>query len=330
MAVSGRLAATAMTFFGLAAAAVPAGAQGASAVVYPSGPVRIVVPYAPGGFTDIVARLVGQKLAERLGQPVVVENRPGASTILGAEAVARAAPDGHTLLMGVTTTLSTNPFLFRKLPYKPADFRPVALTGMTPFVLVAHPRVAADTARELVELAKARPGKLSAATLGPGSSTHLVLAMLRAATGADIADVPYKGSAPAVTDLLAGHVDLYFDAVPTSLPHIRSSRLKAIAITSEARSAAAPAVPTFREAGVPDMVAYSWYGLLAPAGTPDAVVDRLNAAVNEAMRSPAIEEKLAAEGAVAATLSPREFGELIEKHSRTWARIIAPLNLQLD
>jgi tripartite-type tricarboxylate transporter receptor subunit TctC len=311
----------------LALVALAANAQTAP---YPSKPIRIIVPYAPGGFTDIVARLVGQSMSERLGQAVVVENKPGASTILGAEAVARSAPDGYTLLMGVTTTLSTNPYLFRKLPYKPADFKPVALTGMTPFVLVAHPSVEASNARELVELAKAKPGSLSAATLGPGSSTHLVLAMLQASTGAKFADVPYKGSAPAVTDLLAGHVGVYFDAVPTSLPHIRAGKLKAIAVTSEARSPAAPSIPTFRESGVPDVVAYSWYGLLAPAGTPDTIIEKLNATANEALRSPAIQEKLAAEGAVAPVLGAREFGDLIDKHSQTWARIIAPLNLQLD
>jgi tripartite-type tricarboxylate transporter receptor subunit TctC len=312
-----------------AALAFPAVAQTAPAS-WPSRPIRIVVPYAPGGFTDVLARLVSPKLSDKLGQPVIVENKPGASTALGAAEVAKAAPDGHTLLMGVTTTLSTNPFLFKKLPYKPADFKPVALTGLTPFVLVAPPSLPASNASELVALAKSKPGALNAATLGPGSSTHLVLAMLRAATGVKIADVPYKGSGPAMTDLLGGQVDLYFDAIPTSLPHIAAGKLKAIAVTSDTRSAAAPSIPTFRESGVPDMVAYSWYGLLAPAGTPDAIVESLNAAVNEALRSPAVQERLAAEGAVAPATSPREFAELIDTHTKTWGRIIAPLHIELD
>jgi tripartite-type tricarboxylate transporter receptor subunit TctC len=302
-------------------------AQGAGG--YPTKPIRIVVPYAAGGFTDIVARQVGQKMSERLGQPVVVDNKPGASTILGAEVVARAAPDGYTLLMGVTTTLSTNPFLFKKLPYKASDFKPVALAGLTPFVLVAHPSMP-GTVREVVDAAKAKPGALNVATLGIGSSTHLVLAMLRAAAGVDLKDIPYKGSAPAMSDLLAGHVHLYFDAVPTSMPYIRSGQLKGIAITSEERSPAAPSLPTFREAGVPDMVAYSWYGLLAPAGTPDAIVAQLNKAANEALQMPDVKARLAADGGVAPTLSPIQFGDLIDKHTQVWAKIIAPLNIQLD
>ena len=302
-------------------------AQGAGS--YPTKPIRIVVPYAAGGFTDIVARLVGQKMSERLGQPVVVDNKPGASTIIGAEAVARAAPDGYTLLMGVTTTLSTNPLLFKKLSYKASDFKPVALAGLTPFVLVANPSVPGSV-REVVDAAKAKPGEMNVATLGIGSSTHLVLAMLRAAAGVDLKDIPYKGSAPAMSDLLAGHVHLYFDAVPTSMPYIRSGQLKGIAITSEERSPAAPSLPTFRESGVPDMVAYSWYGLLAPAGTPDAIVAHLNKAVNEALETPEVKARLAADGGVAPTLSPRQFGDLIDKHTQVWAKIITPLNIQLD
>lgn len=297
---------------------------------FPSKPIRIIVPYAPGGFTDIVARLVGQKLSTRLGQPVIVENKTGGSTAIGAEFVAKAAPDGHTLLMGVTTTLSTNPFLFKKLPYKPSDFAPIALTGLTPFVLMAHPSLGAGTVKELMELAKTKPDSLNVATLGIGSSTHLVLAMFNAASGSKITDVPYKGSGPAMTDLLAGHIPLYFDALPTSLSAIKSGQLKPIAVTSEQRSAAAPAVPTFREAGVKDMVAYSWYGLLAPAATPPAVLDTLNKATNEAMQSKEIQDKMAADGALAPTLSRKQFETLIAEHTKTWQNIIAPLNISLD
>lgn len=297
---------------------------------YPDKPVKIVVPYAAGGFTDVLARLLATRLSDRFGQPVVVENRPGASTILGAEAVARAPADGHTLLMATTSTLSTNPHLFRKLSYKVGDFAPVALTGLTAFVLVAHPSVAADDVRGLVALAKSRPGELNLAMLGVGSSTHLVDEMFRSAAQVDIRDVPYKGSGPANTDLLAGHVQLAFDAIATALPRIRAGQLKGIGITSDARSSLAPTLPTFKESGLPQMVAYSWYGLMAPAGTPTARVDQINRAVNEALEHPDVQKQLEASGGAAPRMSPRQFGELIDEHGRTWERIIRPLNIQLD
>ncbi len=315
---------------GMATASLLQPAVAQDAGNFPNRPVRIIVPYAPGGFTDIVARLVAQGLSPKLGQPVVVENRPGASTILGAEMVAKAPADGHTMLMAVTTTLSTNPYMFKKLPYKTADFTPVALAGLTPFILVAHPSVPANTVPELVALAKAKPGTLNMATLGVGASTQLVSEMLRSAAGVDIRDIPYKGSGPASTDLLAGHVQLYFDAIPTSMPRIRSGSLKGIAVTADARSPAAPNIPTFVEAGLPQMVAYSWYGLVAPAGTPAAVVQRLNRLTNEVLQQPEIRAKLDENGGTAPTMGPQEFGALIESHSRVWEKIIKPLNIQLD
>ena len=311
----------------LGCAGAAANAQGPGG--FPSKPIRIVVPYAAGGFTDIVARLIGPKMSERLGQPVIVENKPGASTSLGAEFVAHAPADGHTLLMGVTTTLSTNPLLFKKLTYKASDFKPVALAGLTAFVLVAHPSLP-GTVREVIEAAKAKPGSLNGATIGVGSSTHLVLAMLRAATGVHIPDIPYKGSAPAMADLLAGHVQVYFDATPTAMPLVRSGQLKGLAITSDERSPAAPSVPTFRESGFPDVVAYAWYGLLAPAGTPDAVVAQLNKAANEALQSRDVRARLIADGGQAPALNPRQFGELIQAHTQVWSRIVTPLKIQLD
>ena len=321
MIVMHRLAAG---FIGLCCAATVA------AQTFPSRPIRVVVPYAPGGFTDIVARLVGQKMTERLGQAVTIDNRPGGSTIIGADMVAKSAPDGYTLLMGVTTTISTNPFMFKKLPYKASDFAPVALTGMTPFVMVANPALPANNVRELVALAKAKPGSVSSATLGIGSSVHLVLAMLRGAAGIDIIDVPYKGAGPALTDLLAGQVNVYFDAVPTSMPHIRSGKLKAIAMTSDARLPVAPEIPTFKESGYPSMVAYSWYGLLAPVGTPHAVIERLNAAANDGLRSPDVRERLIADSGVAPIMTPEQFGDLIRAHTDVWGKIIAPLKIELD
>lgn len=300
------------------------------AASFPGKPIHIVVPYAPGGFTDIVSRLIAQKMTSRLGQPIIVENKPGASTILGAEAVARAPADGYTLLMAVTTTLSTNPLLFKKLTYKSSDFMPVALTGLTPFVLLAHPSVAANSVKELVELVKSKPGSLNVATLGPGASTHLVAEMFTAVTGVRLTTVPYKGAGPALSDLVAGHVQLYFDGIATGSTRMRSGQLKGIALTAETRSPATPSLPTFTELGYPDMIAYSWYGVVAPAGTPAAVIDVLNKAVNEALQMPDVSARVAADGAQAPIMNPQQFGELIDSHTRTWAKIIAPLNIQLD
>lgn len=308
----------------------PWAASAARADTYPSKPIRIIVPYAAGGFTDIVSRLVAQKLTARLGQPVIVENKAGGSTIIGAEYVARSAPDGYTLLMAVTTTISTNPFLFKKLPYKTSDFQPVALTGLTPFVLSANPSVPANNLKELAALEKAKPGTLNVATLGPGSSTHLVGEMFNELAGVKLNMVPYRGAGPALSDLMAGHVQLFFDGIATSAPLFRTGKLKGIAITGESRSPAAPNVPTFAESGLPDMQTASWYGLLAPARTPAAIIELLNQATNEALQSPDLRARVEQDGASAPTMTPKQFGELIEKHTRTWERIIKPLNIQLD
>lgn len=314
----------------LQALAATAAWPGIARAAWPDKPIRIVVPYAPGGFTDIVSRLVAQKLSTRLGQPVIVENKAGGSTTIAAEHVARSAPDGLTLIMAVTTTLSTNPFLFKKLPYKAADFVPVALTGLTPFVLSAHPAVPAGSVKELVALAKAKPGALNIATLGTGSSTHLVGAMFNGLAGVDLPFIPYKGAGPALSDLTAGHVQLFFDGIATSAPLFRAGKLKGIALTAEARSPAAPQVPTFAEAGMPGMQAASWYGLLAPAGTPAAIVETLNQATNEALQASDVRARIEQDGATAPQLSARAFGELIERHTQQWGRVIAPLNIQLD
>jgi tripartite-type tricarboxylate transporter receptor subunit TctC len=305
-------------------------APGFAQAAWPDKSLRVVVPYAAGGFTDILARILAAGLAEKLGQAVIVDNRPGASTMLGADAVAKSPADGHTLLMATTSTLSTNPLMFRKMPFKVSDFRPVALTGLTPFVLVAHPSVPAQDAAELVAHARKNPGKLNFAMLGSGSSTHLMDEMFRRMAVVDIPDVPYKGAGPASNDLLAGHIQLNFDAVATAIPRIQGGKLKALGISSDTRSPLLPSVPTFKESGLPEMVAYSWYGLLAPAGTPAAVVDRLNAVVNQLLNSAEIKERLLANGATAPQLSAAQFGTLIDDHTRHWERIVKPMNLQLD
>lgn len=315
---------------GLCLAAASVFGAGPARAAWPERPIRIVVPYAVGGFTDRLARLVGAGLSQRLGQPVVVENKPGASTMLGADAVARAPADGYTLLMATTSTLSTNPLLFRKMPFKPGDLTPVALAGLTPFVLVAHPSVPADDVAGLVSYARANPGKLNLAMLGVGSSTHLVDAMFRAAAKVDIPDVPYKGSGPASTDLIAGHVQLNFDAVATAIARIKGGKLKGLGITSEARSPLLPSVPTFKESGLPAMVAYSWYGLVAPAATPPAIVEQLNREVNAVLATPEVQATLASNGATAPQLSAAGFKGLIDEHTRGWEAIVKPLNIQLD
>jgi len=326
------LLAVALSLAGLAATAQAqtAAAPDAKTRAFPDKPIRIVVPYVPGGYTDIVARLMATKMSEKLGQPVIVENRAGASTIVGAEYVAKSPADGYTLIMAVTTTLSTNQFMFKKLPYKTADFTPIALAGLTPFILVAHPSVPANNVKELVALAKAKPGTLNVATLGVGASTQLVLEMFKSAAGVDVKDIPYKGSGPASIDLLAGHVQLYFDGITTSMPRVRAGQLKALGVTSETRSPAAPSVPTFVELGLPRMGANAWYGLLAPAGTPPAIIDKLNKAANEALQMPDVRTQVDENGGTAPFLSPQQFGELIESHSRVWEKIIKPLNIQLD
>jgi tripartite-type tricarboxylate transporter receptor subunit TctC len=321
-------------FVGIAAASVllcnALFVQNAGAQSFPTKPIRIVVPYAPGGFTDIVSRLVAKQMTDRLGQPVLVENKAGASTIIGTEYVAKAAPDGYTLLMAVTTSLSTNPHLFKKLPYKAADFEPIALAAMTPFVMSAHPSVPANNLKELLELDKAKPGSLNVATLGAGGSSQLVGAMFSSVTGIKMTEVSYKGAGPALADLLAGHVQFFFDGIATSAPLYRTGRLKGIGITSETRSPAFPSLPTFVEQGLPNMKAYSWYGLLAPAGTPVAVINTLNAAMNEALQVPEVSARIAADGAQAPIMSPRQFGNLIDEHTKVWGDIIKPLNIQLD
>ena len=266
-----------------------------------------------GGFTDVVSSPAAR--ARREAQQPVIVGKPGASTMLGAEAVAHAPPDGYTLLMATTSTISTNPLLFRKMTYKATDFTPVALTGLTPFVLVAHPSVQVKDATGLVAYARANPGKLNFAMLGPGSSTHLVDEMLRSAARIDIRDVPYKGSGPASTDLIAGHVELNFDAVSTALARIRGGQLKGLGITSDTRSPLLPDVPTFKESGLPQMVAYSWYGLMAPTGTPRPVVERLNRAVNEVLRRPEV-RRSSKRTAPARVLDTKQFGDLIDEHTR--------------
>ncbi|MBC7380862.1 MAG: tripartite tricarboxylate transporter substrate binding protein [Burkholderiaceae bacterium] len=314
-------------FLGAAAlAAQPA----LAADTWPTKPIRIVVPYTPGGLTDVLARLVAQKASITLGQPIVIENRPGASTVIGAEYVAKSPADGYTLLMSGTTTLSTNPILIKKLSYKASDFTPVALIGMVPFLAVAHPSVPVKNLKELVAYAKANPDKLTYSTSGTGTSSHLVGEMFESVTGTKLRDIPYKGTSPALTAVLSGEVSMTFDGVTLYIPHIQSGKLNPIALFGEQHVAAIDQVPTMVEHGYKDAVALAWFGLVAPAGTPREAIDRMNDAVRKALSEPELSGKMREFNAYIEPRSPAAFGELIQRESVLWGRVLAPLNIQLD
>src|SRR5688500_4013684 len=290
---------------------------------YPERAIRFIVPYTPGGLGDTFARALGQELAQRLGQPVVVDNRPGASQAIGAEATARAAPDGYTVFMGTQSGLVLNSIAKKSLPFDPiADFAPVSLLFTTPLYLVTHPSVQAATLQELLALAKARPGKLTFASIGTGTSQHLAGEMLRRRADVDIVHVPYKGSAPAIADLLSGRVDMMFEGGVSALPHVRTGKLRALATTGRQRSAAMPQLPTMAEAGVRDFDVTVWFGLVAPAGVPQPIVQRLNREVGEILRAGALRDKFAAAGIEIAPSSPEELGARIRADLPYWTKIM--------
>jgi tripartite-type tricarboxylate transporter receptor subunit TctC len=303
----------------------------ASAQSYPERVVRLIVPFPAGGTVDAIARTVAQQLSESLRQPVVVENRAGGAGSIGSEAVARAAPDGYTLLMGTASTHGTNPAVQKSLPYDPVkDFAPVALVATTPYILVVNPAVPAATTAELLALVRAQPGKLNYGSYGTGSSNHLATELFRALTGADIVHVPYKGGAPAMTDLLAGQVQLMFDVFTTSSPHLRSGKLKLLGVGALRRSTLAPDTPTLVEAGVAGFEAGTFFGIFAPAGTPRDIVDRLNAEVNRALGTPEMKERLAAAGAEPGGGQPGELGQLVAVEVAKWTRLVRERNLRFD
>jgi tripartite-type tricarboxylate transporter receptor subunit TctC len=303
----------------------------AAAETYPSHPIRVIVPYTPGGITDIVARLVGQKLGERLGQTVVVDNRPGAGGNLAAELVAKSAPDGYTLFLGVNATQSIAPSLYASLPFDPVrDFQPITLIASGPLVLMLHPSVPARTVQELVALAKAKPASLNFASSGNGGASHLAGALFKQVAGIDIVHVPYTGTAPAVTDLLAGQVQIYFDPVITAKPNIDSGKLRALAVTSSKRSAALPDVPTMAEAGLPDVVFTTWLGFLSAAGTPPAIVATLHDATVAVLHEPDMQARLAAQGLDVVGDTPAEFAAFIAADSVAMARLVKSSGAHVD
>jgi tripartite-type tricarboxylate transporter receptor subunit TctC len=313
----------------LATAAFAAHAQ-APAGPYPSKPVKVIVPYPPGGPTDIVARVVFQQVAESTGQQFLIENRAGAGGNIGAEAVARSPADGYTLLVA-TTAHAINMSLFKNLGYDvQKDFAPVTLLTQGPLVLVATPNFPASNVRELIALAKAKPDTLNFASSGNGQSTHLSGELFNSMAGIKLAHVPYKGSAPALTDVIAGQVPLMFDTMLSAMPFVKAGKLKALAVTSPQRSPAAPELPTVAESGLPGYEVFAWNGLLAPAGTPKVVIDRLGDELNKAMAMPAVREKFSAQGFAASWQSPEQFGQFLRGEVAKWTKTVKASGATLD
>ena len=294
----------------------------AAAQTYPNRAIRLVVPSSPGGGTDIVGRIVAQKLSEQIGQQVVVENRAGAGTIIGNEVVAKAAPDGYTLLMGLST-LAINPSMYAKLPYDAMrDFAPVSQAVTVPNILTLHPSVPAKTVRELIALAKAKPGSITFGSAGLGTNPHLSGELFKSLAKIDMVHVPFKGSGQSVISLLAGEIAANFPSVPTAIPYIKAGRLRGLGVTTAKRTPALPEVPSIAEAGLPGYEATQWFGVLAPAGTPRAIIDRLHQELSRAVRSPDVKERLTSEGADIVAGTPEEFAAYIKSETDKWTKVI--------
>jgi tripartite-type tricarboxylate transporter receptor subunit TctC len=301
-------------------------AQGA----YPTKPIRLIVPSVAGGGTDISARLIAPRLSEYLGQQVVVENRAGAAMMIGGEAVARAAPDGYTLLMGIST-LTINPSIHPKMPYDTVrDFAPVSLAVTLPNVLVTHPSLPVKTVRELIVFARSRPGQLNYGSAGVGSSLHLSMELFLSMTKLRMVHIPYKGSAPALVDMLAGQIVVMTGTMITVIPHIRGGRLRALGVTSATRSQVAPDVPSIAEAGVPGYESVQWYGVLAPAGTPREVITRIHEGVVRALQDATVRKRFLDDGVEPVGSSPEEFAALIRADMAKWAKVVKDAGIKAE
>lgn len=305
--------------------------QGRAADAYPSKPIRLVCPFPPGGGLDFIARTLADKLAERSGHPVVVDNRPGASGVIGASIVAKAAPDGYTIMLGSSSTLAANPALQRR-PYRELirDFAPVSLVSSVAYVLVVHPSVPAKSVAELIRLAKAQPGRINYASSGTGSASHLAMELFKNMAGVDLVHIPYKGSSPAVIDLIGGQVQAGFNNLIPALPHIRSGKLRALGVSGAARWAGLPDVPAIADSGLPGYEALQWYGMLMPAGAPRVIIDRLQHEIAAILQLPDVRERVAREGGIIIGSTPQQFAGHIEREIAKWTRVVTAANIRVD
>lgn len=297
---------------------------------WPAKQISMLLPYAAGGPTDIVVRQIAQKMTDALGRAVLVENAPGANTMIAAERVAKAAPDGYTLLIASLTTLSLNPQIYKNIRYKVEDFAPISMMAKTPYTLSITPTLPIRNVREFIAYAKARPGQIFNGTTGRGASNHLLGEMFNLAAGIKTVDVPYKGSGPALTDVMGGQIHMLYDGINTAVPTHRAGKVRVLAITSEQRSAALPDVPTFAELGYADMTAYFWFGLVAPAGTPKAIIDRLNLVVGNAFREEDISRRLVSDGLAGDPGTPEALSAVVKRDTEVWGRAIKAISLTLD
>lgn len=303
----------------------------ASAQTYPGKPIRFIVPFTPGGGNDTIARLVGQKLAAATGQQVLIDNRPGAGGAIGAEAAAKSAADGYTIFLAGVATHGINPNLRRKLGYDPVrDFDPVSLIASAPLLVVVHPSLPVKSVKQLVALAKAQPGKINYASNGAGGSSHMAVELFKSMTGTSMVHIPYKGLAPALTELLSGEVQLMFSSAVSMLPQVKAGKLRAIAMTGARRSPAIPDIPTVAEAGIPGYETGSWYGIVAPAGTPRTAIDRLSREVAAIVHTPEITRRLDDEAVIPVGSTPEEFATHIRNELARWSKVIKQSGIQPD
>jgi tripartite-type tricarboxylate transporter receptor subunit TctC len=302
-----------------------------AAQTWPSKPVRIIVPYPPGGGNDNLARIFAQKLGDKMGQPFVIENKPGAGTLIGSDAAAKAAPDGYTILLSSIVTHALAPALYAKVPYDPVkDFTPVTILAVAPTVLIVNKDFPAKSVQDLIALAKANPGKYTFASGGNGTTPHVSGEIFKAMTGTDLLHIPYKGGSPALTDLMGGQVDVMFDTAASAMPHVRSGKLRALAIATPKRHPDFPDLPTFAEQGLPDYAINSWYSLHAPAGTPRDVILKLHGEVVVALRSPDVTEKLRTLNADPGGMPPDEFAAFVRQESDRYGQVIRKAGIRLE
>ena len=311
----------------LTIAALPTGAQ---VPAYPNAPLRMIVAYPPGAANDFLARTLGQKLAEEWKQPVVVENRPGASGIIGSESVAKAAADGYTLLLG-SVTLVILPSLYDKMPFDPLkDLSAIAMVGYGPLLVVVHPSLPVKSIAELIAYAKANPGKLSYGTAGSGTSVHIAVEMFKKMAGIDIVHVPYKGSSAAMMDLIGGQTHLMMDVIPSALPQVKAGKVRVLAVTGAKRMSDLPDVPTVAESGLPGFDVAAWWGVLGPSGIPQPVLDKLNSTINRLLETPEMRQTLAGRGLEAAPMSPAEFDRVMRQDALRFGAVVKEVGIRAD